>query len=244
MDAIILNKLVLISDSIYRASDAMGVRTALSEGVTSLGFDSFLLSCRKGNKQDLMLDSTFTTFPAEFLNNYDRLQWLDVDPIAERVVNTDRAFTWNSKEDTYKDVRKQSFVDYLQSLRMCSGLVIPFPHEKGMLSAISAITFSEKSFGESTRLGVAIMTNAAMTKVETLGLCPTISADEAVALRLLSDPQMEILKWIAEGKSNHDIATITNTTERAVRYHVGEILRKLGVATRAQATARIFGSPI
>jgi LuxR family transcriptional regulator len=51
----------------------------------------------------------------------------------------------------------------------------------------------------------------------------------------LTDKQIEIVKWIREGKSNTDIATIMNLPVRTIRYHVSEIIRKLGVATRAQA---------
>jgi DNA-binding CsgD family transcriptional regulator len=51
----------------------------------------------------------------------------------------------------------------------------------------------------------------------------------------LTDKQIEIVKWIREGKSNNDIATILSLPVRTIRYHVSEIIRKLGVATRAQA---------
>jgi LuxR family transcriptional regulator len=84
-------------------------------------------------------------------------------------------------------------------------------------------------------LAVAILSTFAIAKAETLGLSPSISADEASALRSLSPPQREILKWVAAGKSNFDIATILGLPERTVRYHVSEILRKLGVVSRSQA---------
>jgi DNA-binding CsgD family transcriptional regulator len=51
----------------------------------------------------------------------------------------------------------------------------------------------------------------------------------------LTDKQIEVVRWIRAGKSNTDIATIMNLPVRTIRYHVSEIIRKLGVATRAQA---------
>lgn len=53
----------------------------------------------------------------------------------------------------------------------------------------------------------------------------------------LSSRQMEILGWIAQGKSNADIAIIVGSAKRTVDYHVSEILRKLEVASKAQAAA-------
>lgn len=53
----------------------------------------------------------------------------------------------------------------------------------------------------------------------------------------LSGIQHNYLRWAAEGKSSTDIAMITGATRRAVEYHFAEILRKLGVSSRAQAVA-------
>lgn len=56
----------------------------------------------------------------------------------------------------------------------------------------------------------------------------------------LTERQVEILTWAAKGKSNGDIATILSQSRRAVDYHMSEILRKLGVTSRAQAVALAF----
>lgn len=53
----------------------------------------------------------------------------------------------------------------------------------------------------------------------------------------LSGIQHNYLRWAAEGKSSGDIAVIAGATRRTVDYHFAEILRKLGVSSRAQAIA-------
>ncbi len=182
-----------------------------------------------------MLDTTYSSFPDAFLRDYETLQWINVDPLAERAYAAEGAFVWNSMEDQYRDIRKRSFVDYLRSLEMCAGLVVPKRHEDGAVSALAILSLKPQQITPSMRLAVAVITDAALAKVEMLGLSPRISADEANALRLLSEAQMEILKWMAEGKSNTDIATITGYSDRSVRHNVSEVLRKFGVATRLQA---------
>ena len=55
----------------------------------------------------------------------------------------------------------------------------------------------------------------------------------------------ETLLWLAQGKTNPDIATILGITESTVKKHVQEIFEKLGVETRGAATVRaleVFGS--
>jgi DNA-binding NarL/FixJ family response regulator len=56
----------------------------------------------------------------------------------------------------------------------------------------------------------------------------------------------EVLLWLAQGKTNVEIATILGNTESTVKKHVAEIFEKLGVETRGGATLRaleILSSP-
>ena len=53
----------------------------------------------------------------------------------------------------------------------------------------------------------------------------------------LTAREVEVLALVAEGMRNGEIAARLVLSERTVGHHVGAILRKLGVATRAQAGA-------
>jgi two-component system, NarL family, response regulator LiaR len=58
------------------------------------------------------------------------------------------------------------------------------------------------------------------------------AADEPLTIR-----QQELLALIGEGRTDAEIATILHVTEATVRSHVHNILQRLGLETRAQATA-------
>lgn len=51
----------------------------------------------------------------------------------------------------------------------------------------------------------------------------------------LTPREAEVLFWVAQGKSNPDIATIVGASVRTVHKHVENIFRKLGCETRAAA---------
>jgi len=53
----------------------------------------------------------------------------------------------------------------------------------------------------------------------------------------LSRREREVLRLIAGGQSNKQIARTLGITERTVKFHVTSVLNKLGAATRAQAVA-------
>jgi DNA-binding NarL/FixJ family response regulator len=63
--------------------------------------------------------------------------------------------------------------------------------------------------------------------------------DEAVVANKedITEREKEVLRLVAEGATNRDIATKLNITENTVKYHLKNILEKLHLRNRAQAVA-------
>lgn len=57
---------------------------------------------------------------------------------------------------------------------------------------------------------------------------------------LLTQRELEVIKWLAEGHRNARIAQMMDIAPVTVNYHLGEIKRKLGAKTREQAVAIAF----
>jgi transcriptional regulator EpsA len=64
------------------------------------------------------------------------------------------------------------------------------------------------------------------------GPTPETQPDE-----LLSFREFEVLSWMREGKTNHEIGHLLDISPLTVKNHVSNILRKLNVTNRAQAVA-------
>jgi len=56
----------------------------------------------------------------------------------------------------------------------------------------------------------------------------------------LSRREAEVLAWVAQGKTNPEVALILGLSARTVQTHVDRIFRKLGVETRTAAAAAAF----
>lgn len=54
----------------------------------------------------------------------------------------------------------------------------------------------------------------------------------------ITEREREILCWVRDGKSNHEIGAALQISALTVKNHVQKILRKLGAANRAQAVAK------
>jgi NarL family two-component system response regulator LiaR len=65
-------------------------------------------------------------------------------------------------------------------------------------------------------------------------LMQAVSAD--VRPEALTERETEVLRLLAQGQSNKQIARKLNNTEQTIKSHVSRILSKLGVQSRTQAT--------
>jgi DNA-binding NarL/FixJ family response regulator len=75
---------------------------------------------------------------------------------------------------------------------------------------------------------------------------PDFSSSEPLVKLGLTPRAAEALLWLAQGKTNSDIAAILGVTESTVKKHVQEMFEKLGVETRGAATVRaleVLSSP-
>ena len=64
-------------------------------------------------------------------------------------------------------------------------------------------------------------------------------ADTAMVAKL-TGRELEVLRWVAQGKRNREIAAIMNISPRTIQKHVQSILVKLCVETRGAAAAVWF----
>ena len=68
-----------------------------------------------------------------------------------------------------------------------------------------------------------------------------VSATESGSAKpevILSVREREVLQWLAAGKTNPEIALILDIGAETVKTYVGRVFVKLGVSSRAQATAK------
>jgi DNA-binding response OmpR family regulator len=67
----------------------------------------------------------------------------------------------------------------------------------------------------------------------------TATASADLSHYLLTPRELDVLAWIARGKTNRDIAEILGMSPRTVNKHLEHIFVKLGVETRAAAAALV-----
>jgi DNA-binding NarL/FixJ family response regulator len=75
---------------------------------------------------------------------------------------------------------------------------------------------------------------------------PNFDSHEPLLALGLTPRVAEVLLWVAQGKTNPEVATILGISEQTVKKHVMEVMARLGVETRTAAALRaleVLSSP-
>lgn len=114
-------------------------------------------------------------------------------------------------------------------------LTKPVGHEE-LLAAIAARLERKRTFDDHTQQQLA-----------NVKLAPDFSSSAPLEKLGLTPREAEVLLWVAQGKSNAEIAIITGTSEKTVKNHMTHIFEKLGLEGRNAATVRaleILSAPV
>ena len=95
--------------------------------------------------------------------------------------------------------------------------------------------------------GAEMELDAARWAFEQLGAVPDMARTEALSRKAVAKPaggltarELEVLRLVATGKTNRSIAADLFLSEKTVARHVSNIFAKLGVPSRAAATAHAY----
>ena len=221
--------------SICTAESALALRAALQESVERFGFQSYNLSFRKKDRREFMAAPTLTSWTDADLGCYLDEGWVDRDPLLETSVRSEAPVAWTP--DIWIALPEHAaYGEYIASTGIVSGATAPLDHRHGTLSAITALSFAGEPRTQADAYAIQTLGQVAILRAAVLGIAGA-DIDNANYMDRLSPRQLEILQWVANGKSNADIAVIIGMSKRGVDYHVAEILKKLEVASKAQAAA-------
>jgi ATP/maltotriose-dependent transcriptional regulator MalT len=119
------------------------------------------------------------------------------------------------------------------------------PYESAHERALIGVACRQLGDEEAARLEF----DQARTMFEALGAAPDVAAIDALVDATESEKPLpdgltareaEVLKLVTAGLSNHDIAVQLVVSDHTVRRHLQNIFAKVGVSSRAAATAYAF----
>lgn len=168
--------------------------------------------------------------PEEWIKRYLEMNFSLVDPIPSHVIETGEVDTLHGileKVDVTETQRV--YLDEFYSSGVTNGLGMPThgrTHARGFFGIAQV---SDEDLAAADRSLMHAVAQHAHWKFEQLGV------DAGKEVYHLSPREREILKWVAAGKSNPDIATILGIGMPTVATHLKRIFAKLSVHDRVSA---------
>jgi len=170
-------------------------------------------------------------WPQSWLSRYFSRGYLVVDPTIKRVRAGAPAFYWRDLIETRDDPVAQRVMDEATDFGLRQGLTVSLltldGHAAGLSLAGGRIEHHPRLKGMMT-----------LVASYALGQCFGLDKAARAAPVDLTNREIDVLRWLAEGKSDRDISQILSISEHTVDKYLRSAFAKLGVANRASAVAK------
>ncbi|GHC69729.1 LuxR family transcriptional regulator [Limoniibacter endophyticus] len=227
------------------ASSSVSTERELNEKFTSLlhknSFNSFIVSDLKRSGAEISTQVILNQWPERWTERYIDQNYFQVDPVSQNALVSEVPFTWNSVKNTHfgnkaERIKRTALQKESEALGMADGITIPLRDTKWGKRVVSLAT-EAPLINETNTVAMAYLAasyfNLALSRLQQTAA--RTAADQAN--RQISGREMEILTWIALGKTSWETSVILGISERTVHVHLSTIRGKLNVSTTTQAVA-------
>lgn len=198
-----------------------------------LGFDH----CAYGLRMPLPLTNpktlTFNNYPTAWQTQYQAKNYLEIDPTVQNAMRSFLPILWTDElfcpaRDLWEEARSFGLrYGWAQSIRDFNGTV-------GMLTLARSnepITETELNAKRSKITWLTQAAHLGMSRCLTPKLIPEVDAK-------LSNREIAVLRWTADGKTSSEISCILNIAERTVNFHINNVMAKLNAANKTSAAIK------
>lgn len=213
--------------AIERGADVDALRRAAGAFAGPLGYDRSILYAAPPSgdgivEQVLWAEGDWGDGESEF----DAEAYLARCPVNRHVLETDQPFFWTKTgkpgRDAYRVVRRPRGPGI-------HGLQVPLFGHAGLIGAMS--------FG-GTAVDSTVDARAALTLIATSAFHAALRLAGPSAPSIppnLSDREVQVMRWVASGRRQADIALMLGLSERTIENHLRRIRKRLGASSTAQA---------
>lgn len=235
-------KMLEITNGCLFCNSEIGYRKLIERFNELIFFDyaiSALIDMQDISCENMNSGSVNCGYPAGFLEEYTNRKYQLIDPIYGQFLRTFDVQCTAELKNYYTKISENS------SLKLAKDFGLFNTYLYGICGN------SLNPFTVFTLTGEQIK-NEQRTKAIIQYLVPylSIALQNAISCRIkadtkgLSQGELEVLKWLKEGKSSWEISAILNRSERVINFHTGNIIRKLNANNRTHAVAIALESHI
>lgn len=218
-------------DCIEGLSRAPSIESVAGAAITYFrrhGIENIVCGRIPAKGADPFRDIWFNDRPAAWTEEYVARGMLRSDPVLHEITATGRSVTWSEATRRRRLSRaSRAVMGTARAFGMREGLTVPVYDTCGLAGVIS-LAGRELDLSAPTRAGLTSVAIALFHRIEALQA-------PSGGPQILTRREIEVLAWLADGKSDWQIGQILGVSAKTVNFHVENAKRKFGVATRIQA---------
>ena len=174
-----------------------------------------------------------SNYPEEWLRRYHEQSYMEIDPTVAHGMRNSAPVVWS---DAFFANARQMWEE-AQSHGLRHGWAQSRRDPEGTYSML-VLARSETALTESELLRLMPqMQWLVHASHEAMKFCGQTVNPEPRPVDL-SDREIDVLRWTAEGKTSADVAEILNISERTVNFHINSVVAKLGACNKTSAAVR------
>lgn len=233
MGGLALAEAVAVVAAIERSADMHALCQSVRDFASPLGYHSFVLYTAPppGDGPEAGVVEQLLWVEGDWFGGraVEPREYLARCPVNRHVLETDRPFFWTK---TGGPARESYRVGQPRG-RGRHGFQVPVFGPVGLAGAMSFGGTAIDS-GIEARLALTLIAIAAFQSARRLAgpVAPTV-------VPRLSGRELEVIRWIASGRRQAEVARLLGISERTVENHLRRIRNRLGAASTAQAIHRL-----
>ncbi|WP_178087803.1 helix-turn-helix transcriptional regulator [Methylacidimicrobium cyclopophantes] len=177
--------------------------------------------------------SAVPDYPEEWLRRYFCQGYSRIDPVLQSYAASFQIVSWSPLLQKVQSKRSRAFVREATDFGMEYGLTCGL-YEAGTSQA-TLFSFSGKELEQEIRHQTVLhhlVPHLSGAIIRASGIPANPARVDGLSLR-----ELEVLRWMKEGKSNWEVSRILRVSEATVKFHVKNILGKLHASNRSHAVA-------
>jgi LuxR family transcriptional regulator, quorum-sensing system regulator CviR len=170
-------------------------------------------------------------YPSKYLEEYTGRKYHLIDPLYEQFGKTFEIQNTDELNHFYQDKAKP-ILELSREFGLCNTFLYGICGPDVNVFTVFTITGKQVINEQRTVAIIKYLTPYLSTALKYL---VPLSVKNQLAPLTLSE--LEVLKWVKGGKSSWEISVILNRSERVVKFHINNILKKFNAANRTHAVA-------
>ena len=169
-----------------------------------------------------------STEPKRWLDHYIERNYIQFDPLIQHAAQSSSPFFWSDADNGSGDDTMIGRLFHERStFGIEDGLIVPI---KDSMNSTTIVSYS--CLGKAPR---EFKTELTISAHYFRNKIVALHRERIRSHALLTDREIECLKWAAQGKTDWEIGSILRVDNKTINYRIERAKKKIGVSTRVQA---------